>query len=94
VAPNELDCRVRSLVSDAVRLLDRVPDQKKTLTDFSNIFAKKFGDNNCDFLLKLLLVLQIYDHNIVFLDKRKFSGEIWQKSQKIVIITSIPGQVA
>jgi hypothetical protein len=31
------------------------------------------------------------DHNIVFWEKRQFFAENWQKSQKIVIITSTPG---
>jgi hypothetical protein len=36
--------------------------------------------------------MQKFDHNIGFREKRKnFFAENWQKSQKIVIITSTPG---
>jgi hypothetical protein len=35
--------------------------------------------------------MQNVDHNIGFREKRQFFGEIWQKSLKIVIITSTPG---
>jgi hypothetical protein len=31
-----------------------------------------------------------FDHNIGFWEKRQFFAENWRKSQKIVIITSIP----
>jgi hypothetical protein len=35
--------------------------------------------------------MQNCDHNIGFWEKRQFFRKNWQKSQKIVIITSIPG---
>jgi hypothetical protein len=35
-------------------------------------------------------IMQKFDHNIVLWDKRQFSAENFQKSQKIVIITSSP----
>jgi hypothetical protein len=35
--------------------------------------------------------MQIFDHNIGFCEKRHFFAENWQKSQKIVIMTSTPG---
>jgi hypothetical protein len=34
--------------------------------------------------------MQNFNHNIGFREKRHFFAENWQKSQKIVIITSIP----
>jgi hypothetical protein len=37
--------------------------------------------------------MQNFDHNIGFWEKRQFFAENWEKSQKIVIITSTPGQV-
>jgi hypothetical protein len=33
-----------------------------------------------------------FDHNIGFWEKRQFFAENWQKSQKIVIITSTQNQ--
>jgi hypothetical protein len=36
--------------------------------------------------------LKKIDHNIGFLEKRQFFAENWQKSTKIVIITSTPDQ--
>jgi hypothetical protein len=35
--------------------------------------------------------MQNFDHNIGFWEKRQFFAKNWQKSQKIVIITSTPG---
>jgi hypothetical protein len=35
-------------------------------------------------------IMQNFDHNIGFWEKRQFFAENWQKSQKIVIITSTP----
>jgi hypothetical protein len=35
--------------------------------------------------------MQNFDHNIVFWENANFFAENWQKSQKIVIITSTPG---
>jgi hypothetical protein len=47
------------------------------------------------FLLKLLLVFaKIVIITSVFEKKRHFFAENWQKSQKIVIITSTPGRAA
>jgi hypothetical protein len=37
--------------------------------------------------------MQNFVHNIGFWEKRQFFPENYQKSQKIVIITSTPGQV-
>jgi hypothetical protein len=55
---------------------------------FLNIFAKKW-----DFLPKQLLsFFRKFDHNLVFLEKTPIFAEYWQKSQKIVIITSTPGR--
>jgi hypothetical protein len=34
--------------------------------------------------------MQNLDHNIGFREKRQFFAENWEKSQKIVIITSTP----
>jgi hypothetical protein len=49
------------------------------------VFAKKWP-----FLLKTKLNYAKMDHNIAFWEKRHFFAENWQKSQKIVIITSTP----
>jgi hypothetical protein len=57
--------------------------------DFKNIFAKKFATKL--FLLKLLPFCKKIVHNIGFGEKRQFFAENWQKSQKLVIITSTPG---
>jgi hypothetical protein len=46
------------------------------------IFLKK--------LSKVLLVLPYLDHYIVFFKAPIFFAENWQKSQKVVIITSTP----
>jgi hypothetical protein len=35
--------------------------------------------------------MQNFDHYIVFWEKRQIFAENWEKSQKIVIITSTPG---
>jgi hypothetical protein len=59
--------------------------------DFWNIFAKNFGENigiltqNKAKLCKILII------TLVFEKTANFFAENWQKSQKIVIITSTPG---
>jgi hypothetical protein len=54
---------------------------------------KKFAKNR-RFLLKLLLVFaKIVIITLVFEKYANFIAENWQKSQKIVIITSTPGRM-
>jgi hypothetical protein len=48
------------------------------------LITEKFGENISCYLS------QKFDHNIVFLEKANFFAEKWQKSPKIVIITSTP----
>jgi hypothetical protein len=43
------------------------------------------------FTITIANYLQKSDHNIGFWEKRHIFGENWQKSQKLVIITSSPG---
>jgi hypothetical protein len=59
--------------------------------DFLNISAENFSENIVVFCLNYTKFLHKFDHNIVFFEKRQFFAENWQKSQKIVIITSTPG---
>jgi hypothetical protein len=47
-------------------------------------FAKKLA------FLTQNLIMQNFYHNICFWEKRQFFAENYQKSQKIVIITSTP----
>jgi hypothetical protein len=60
--------------------------------DFLNIFAEKFSekigvfDSNKAKICKILIITLVFEKNA------NFFAEIWQKSQKIVIITSTPGQ--
>jgi hypothetical protein len=59
--------------------------------EFKNIFAEKFSKNIGDFLLKLQLVFaKIVIITLVFEKNAKFLAENWQKTPKIVIITSTP----
>jgi hypothetical protein len=63
--------------------------------DFLNIFAEKFSENIGVFLLKLLLVFaKIVIITLVFEKNANFFAENWQKSPKIVIITSTPDEFA
>jgi hypothetical protein len=59
--------------------------------DFENIFAEKFSDKICVFYSKQSKIMQKFDHNIGFWEKRQFFAENCQKSPKILIITSTPG---
>jgi hypothetical protein len=60
--------------------------------DFLNIFAEIFGENIGTFLLKLLLVFaKKLTITLVFEKNANCFAENWQKSQKIMIITSAPG---
>jgi hypothetical protein len=58
--------------------------------DFENIFAKKFSekigvsDTNQSQILKKLIITLVFEKNAIFF------AENWQKSQKILIITSTP----
>jgi hypothetical protein len=60
--------------------------------DFENIFAKKFSKNigvfcsNYSYLKKKLIITLGFEKNA------NFFAEKWQKSQKIVIITSTPDE--
>jgi hypothetical protein len=61
--------------------------------DFENIFAEKFSENIgvfCSnyslFFGKKLIITLVFEKNA------NFFAEKWQKSQKIVIITSTPGR--
>jgi hypothetical protein len=52
--------------------------------DFLNIFAKNFGENIGVLDLKQSIITLVFEKNA------NFFAEIFQKSQKIVIITSTP----
>jgi hypothetical protein len=60
---------------------------------FKNIFAEKFSEKigGGVFDSKQSKIMQNFDHNIGFCEKRQFFAENCRKSQKIVIITSTPG---
>jgi hypothetical protein len=58
---------------------------------FFKYFRQKIQRKNCHFWLKTKLNYAKFYHNIGFLRKTLFFAENWQKSQKIVIITSTPG---
>jgi hypothetical protein len=59
-----------------------------------NIFSTKNLAKILAFLLKLLLEFaKIVFISLVFEKNANFFAEHWQKSQKIVIITSTPGEV-
>jgi hypothetical protein len=60
--------------------------------DLKNISAEKFDEDIGVFWLSSYCkyFLQKYDQNIGFCEKRHFFAINWQKSQKIVIITSTP----
>jgi hypothetical protein len=59
---------------------------------FKNIFAEKFDENigvfcsNYSCCCKKLIITLVFEKNA------KFFAENWRKSQKVVIITSTPGQ--
>jgi hypothetical protein len=59
--------------------------------DFLNILSEKFGEKIGVFNTNQSKLFKEFDHNIGFGEKRHFFAENWQKSQKIVIITSTPG---
>jgi hypothetical protein len=59
--------------------------------DYLNIFAEKFGKKIGVFGSKQSQIIQNFDHNIGFLEKRQFFRRKFAKSQKLVIITSTPG---
>jgi hypothetical protein len=62
--------------------------------DFLNIFAKKFGEKMA-FLLKTKLNFEKkLIITLVFKKNANFFAENWGKSQKIVIITSVPDECA
>jgi hypothetical protein len=77
---------VRNLWTNIFRA--RCRTTKDRCYDFWNIFAENFGI----FDSKLSKILQKFDHNIGFWEKRQFFAENWQKSQKIVIIASTPNE--
>jgi hypothetical protein len=56
--------------------------------DFKNIFAEKFKTK----ILLLLVFAKIVIITLVFEKNTNFFAENWQKSQKIVIITSTPDE--
>jgi hypothetical protein len=60
------------------------------LAIFKNSFVEKFGEIFGVFDSKQSWIIQKFDHNIGFWEERHFFAENWQKSQKIVIITSTP----
>jgi hypothetical protein len=56
--------------------------------DFKNIFAEKFSEKIGDFVSKQSQSLKKLIITLIF--EKKIFAENWQKSQKIVIITSTP----
>jgi hypothetical protein len=67
--------------------------EKSNMADVKifKIFSPKTLAKLLAFLLKLLLVFfKKYDRNIGFWKKRFYFAENWQKSHKLVIITSTP----
>jgi hypothetical protein len=59
--------------------------------DFLNIFAEKFSKNIFAFFAQTTASFcKNCDNNIGVSEKRPFFAENWQKSQKIVFITSTP----
>jgi hypothetical protein len=60
---------------------------------FFKYFCRKIQRKNWRFCLKTKPNFEKVDHNIGFYEKRQFFAENWQKSQKIVIITSTPGNL-
>jgi hypothetical protein len=59
--------------------------------DFLNIFAENFSENIGVFALTTASFCKNVIITLVFEKNANFFAENWQKSQKIVIITSTPG---
>jgi hypothetical protein len=55
------------------------------------IFSSKNLANLLAGFAQTTAIFDIFNHDIGFREKRHFFAENWQKSQKIVIITSTPG---
>jgi hypothetical protein len=60
-------------------------------TDFKNIFAKNFSENIGVFAQTTASFCKIVIITLVFEKNANFFAENWQKSPKILIITSTPG---
>jgi hypothetical protein len=59
--------------------------------DFKNIFAEKYCKKLAFLTHNKAKLCENFDHNIGFWENANFFADNWQKSQKIVIITSTPG---
>jgi hypothetical protein len=60
--------------------------------DFLNIFAEKFSEKNCVLTQNKAKLCKILIITLVFEKNANFFAENSQKSQKIVIITSVPAR--
>jgi hypothetical protein len=58
--------------------------------DFKNIFAEKFSEKIGVFYSKQTQILKKLIITLVFKKNANFFAQNWEKSQKIVIITSAP----
>jgi hypothetical protein len=82
-------CRLDQVL-DEVRHFHRSKQSRDRCYDFLNIFAETFGDKIGVLYTKQSKLLKKLIIPLVFEKNANFFTEDWQKSQKIVIITSTP----